>query len=185
MAIAKDFGFIGRLCLDFAQTGDMGFGARYERLTSPAELHRWLSLSSLQLSKVKVTAADLERAKKLRGAIWRAAEAVLDNANPAAADIRLINRIGGGPSLARELDSEARSMRWRQPSVAAALATIAQDAVLLFGDRAQRARLRRCENSGCRVIFYDDSRPGLRRWCASNRCGDRVRARLYRERQRQ
>ena len=33
MAIAKDFGFIGRLCLDFAQTGDMGYGSQFERLT--------------------------------------------------------------------------------------------------------------------------------------------------------
>ncbi|HLJ49903.1 MAG TPA: CGNR zinc finger domain-containing protein [Bryobacteraceae bacterium] len=185
MAIAKDFRFIGRLCLDFAQTGDMGFGTRFERLTSPAELQRWLSLSALQLSTVKITANDLERAKKLRGAIWRAAEAVLSNAAPAGADIRLINGIGGGPCLARELDSEARAMRWRRPTAAAAFATIAQDAVLLFGDEVQRGRLRRCENSGCRAIFYDDSRPGLRRWCASNRCGDRVRARLYRERRRQ
>jgi len=75
-------------------------------------------------------------------------------------------------------------MHWRQPTAAAAFATIAQDAVLLFGDLAQRSRLRRCGHPRCRIIFYDDSRPGLRRWCASNRCGDRTRARMYRDRKR-
>jgi predicted RNA-binding Zn ribbon-like protein len=184
MAIAKDFAFFGRLCLDFAHTGDMGYGARFERLTVASELQRWLSLSPLQLATVKITPEDLKHAKMLRGAIWRAAEAVLSDTVPSAADIRLINSMACQPSLARELDRAAKTMHWHRPTVAAALATIAQDAVVLFGDRVQRGRLRCCENPDCRAVFYDDSRPGLRRWCASNRCGDRIRARLYRERHR-
>jgi len=184
VAIAKDFKFVGRLCLDFAQTGDMGWGTKYERLTSPAELQRWLSLSPLQLSRVRVASEDLRRAKMLRRAIWRVAEAVLADTAPRIVDIRLINGSACEPNLVRELNSNANSMRWRHPTAAAAFATIAQDAVVLFGDLAQRARLRRCEHPRCRVIFYDDSRPGLRRWCASNRCGDRVRARTYRDRKR-
>jgi predicted RNA-binding Zn ribbon-like protein len=184
VAIAKDFKFIGRLCLDFAQTGDMGWGTKYERLTSPAELQRWFSLSSLQLSRVRVASEDLQRAKMLRRAIWRVAEAALDGTTPRALDVRLINGSACQPNLVRELDSNATAMRWRWPTAAAAFATIAQDAVVLFGDSVQRARLRRCEHPHCRVIFYDDSRPGLRRWCASNRCGDRTRARMYRDRKR-
>jgi predicted RNA-binding Zn ribbon-like protein len=182
MAIAKDFVFFGRLCLDFAHSGDMGYGTRFERLTSPSELQRWLSLSPLQLVTVRITAEDLEHAKMLRGAIWRVAEAILSDAVPAFADLQLINKIACQPNLTRKLDREAKSMSWHRPSMPAALATIAQDAVLLFGDQLQRARLRRCENPDCKAVFYDDSRPGLRRWCASNRCGDRIRARLYRER---
>ena len=184
VAIAKDFKFVGRLCLDFAQTGDMGWGTKYERLTSPSELQRWLSLSPLQLSRVRLASEDLRRAKMLRRAIWRVAEAILADTAPRIVDIRLINGSARQPNLVRELDGNAKSMRWRHPMAAAAFATIAQDAVVLFGDLAQRARLRRCEHPRCRVIFYDDSRPGLRRWCASNRCGDRIRARKYRDRKR-
>lgn len=184
VAIAKDFKFVGRLCLDFAQTGDMGWGTKYERLTSPAELERWLSLSPLQLSRVRLASEDLLRARMLRQAIWRVAEAIIAGRAPRIVDIRLINGSARQPNLVRELDSNATSMRWHHPTADAAFATIAQDAVVLFGDPAQRARLRRCENQGCRVIFYDDSRPGLRRWCASNRCGDRIRARMYRDRKR-
>lgn len=184
VTIAKDFRFVGRLCLDFAQTGDMGWGTKYERLTSPLELRRWLSLSPLQLSRVRFTSGDLRRAKMLRRAIWRVAEAVLADTAPRAFDIRLINGNACQPNLVRELAGKANSMRWHRPTATAAFATIAQDAVILFGDPAQRARLRRCEHPRCRVIFYDDSRPGLRRWCASNRCGDRIRAHTYRARKR-
>jgi predicted RNA-binding Zn ribbon-like protein len=182
VAIANDFRFIGRLCLDFAQTGDMGWGSRYERLTTSAELQRWLLLSPLKLAVVKISNEDLQRAKLLRRAIWRVSEALLAGSAPRPRDIQMINRTASQPCLVRELESGATSMRWRQPTAAAALTTIAQDAVLLFGDPVQRARLRRCENSPCRVIFYDDSRPGLRRWCASTRCGDRVRTRHFRQR---
>jgi predicted RNA-binding Zn ribbon-like protein len=182
VAPAKDFRFIGRLSLDFAQTGDMGWGARYERLTTPAELQRWLSLSPLKLSKIRISADDLLKAKKLRGAIWRIGEAMLSGTAPRPADVQMINRSANQPNLVRELDREARSMRWRHPTASAALSTIAEDAVILFGDPVQRRRLRRCEHPRCRVIFFDDSRPGLRRWCASNRCGDRTRAQTYRKR---
>jgi len=178
----KDFGFIGRLSLDFAQTGDMGWGANYERLTSVSELQRWLSLCSLQMSKVTITNDDLKQARNLRGAIWRVAEAVLAHKLPGAADVRTINRRAVAANLERELYGKVAAMRWHRPNIDAALATIAQDAVNLFGDPRQRVRLRRCEHERCRIIFFDDSRPGLRRWCASNRCGDRTRAQAYRKR---
>jgi predicted RNA-binding Zn ribbon-like protein len=184
MAIANDFVFVGRLCLDLVHTGDMGYGRFFERLTLPSELRRWLSLCPLRLTALRTTSRDLEKMKRLRGAIWRVANGILDQVAPSAADVGVINRIACRPGLARALDRHAKSMRWRRPTLDLALATIAQDAVVLFGDEGQRARLRRCENPGCRSVFYDDSRPGRRRWCASNRCGDRMRARLYRQRQR-
>jgi predicted RNA-binding Zn ribbon-like protein len=182
LAIRQDFGFIGRLCLDFAQTGDMGWGAQYERLTRPSELGRWLALSPLQLGGVRVSRSDLERALVLRGTIWRLAQAALGRETIRVGDVRRLNADARRSALARELTSDGRSLRWHRPSAAAALATIAQDAVALFGDSHQRERLRHCENSQCRVVFYDDSRPGSRRWCAPNRCGDRMRARDYRRR---
>jgi predicted RNA-binding Zn ribbon-like protein len=182
MAKAKDFTFIGRLCLDFAQTGDMGWGARYERLSSPSELSRWLSLSPLNVPRVPLTEIELADAIRLRTSIWAVAQSLLNEDVPRAADVRRLNAEARRSALVRELSADGKALRWYRPNVAAALATIAQDAILLFGDAQQRARLRRCENSGCRVVFYDDSRPGSRRWCAANRCGDRIRAREYRSR---
>ncbi|HYL74541.1 MAG TPA: CGNR zinc finger domain-containing protein [Bryobacteraceae bacterium] len=180
MPISPDFGFVGRLCLNLTVTGDMGDATRFERLTSPKQLQRWLS--PLRLAHTRTGPADVKAANALRGAIWRVAGTVL--AKTAPRDVPIINRVAHKPALARELLPGAESMRWRCPTAAAALATIAQDAVLLLGDPIQRARIHRCENPKCRVVFYDDSRPGLRRWCAPNRCGDRIRVKLYRDRHR-
>ena len=182
MARARDFSFIGRLSLDFAQTGDMGWGPRYERLTSPSELGRWLTLCPLHVAVAAITAGDLAAAIGLRKAIWSVSQALLAGDNPRASDVCRLNIHARRSGLVRELAADGTSMRWYRPTMAAALATIAQDAVLLFGDSQQRARLRHCENSACQVVFFDDSRPGARRWCAPNRCGDRIRAREYRRR---
>lgn len=39
------------------------------------------------------------------------------------------------------------------PTMAGALAMIAQDAVMLLSEPTQRSRIGRCENAGCRVVF--------------------------------
>jgi predicted RNA-binding Zn ribbon-like protein len=182
MAIAKDFVFLGRLSLDFAHTGDMGYGSRFERLNSADELNRWLFLSQLRLPPVHISAPDLETARKVRGAIWRVAETVVAGSIPPKQDLALINLTARQPALISQLALDGQSMEWYKPTASAVIATLARDAIMLFGDPSQRARIRRCENTSCRSIFYDDSRPGLRRWCAANRCGDRMRAKAYRRR---
>src|SRR5262245_34021421 len=134
MASAKDFVFFGRLCLDFAHTGDMGYGRRFERLTSAGELQRWVSLSPVPLPNVRIAPEDLHRAIALRGAIWRIANAVLDGTVPKGGDVRRVNAIASEPCLVRLLDAAATSSRWHRPTVQGVLATIARDGVALFGD---------------------------------------------------
>ena len=45
---------------------------------------------------------------------------------------------------------------------------------------AERARLRRCGNPGCRWIFVDRSRKGNRIWCETAVCGNRMRVGRHR-----
>lgn len=44
-------------------------------------------------------------------------------------------------------------------------------------------RLKMCASEDCRWVFFDRSRPGIRRWCSSAVCGNRHKTRAYRERQ--
>ncbi|MEV7950884.1 CGNR zinc finger domain-containing protein [Streptomyces rubiginosohelvolus] len=54
---------------------------------------------------------------------------------------------------------------------------------LLSGDGL--GRVRRCEGPGCGWFFLDRSRSGTRRWCSSQDCGNRDRARRHYSRTRQ
>ena len=45
-------------------------------------------------------------------------------------------------------------------------------------------RLKMCASDECRRVFFDRSKPATRRWCMSSLCGNRMKTRNYRERQR-
>lgn len=51
--------------------------------------------------------------------------------------------------------------------------------------RGDLDRLKMCASEECRWVFYDRSKPGTRRWCASALCGNRQKTRAYRERRKQ
>ena len=44
-------------------------------------------------------------------------------------------------------------------------------------------RLKMCAADECRRVFFDRSKPGSRRWCQTELCGNREKTRNYRERQ--
>lgn len=175
------FRFLGRLCMDLAVTGGEGPYAGLETLHGARDLERWLAECSLAVN-VAAVPADVAAAKRLRQAIWNRAAAVVDGGSPGPAEQEAINAAAARPPLVPALAGEARE--WRDPRAEQALSDVARDAIALFSDPAQRARLRLCESPDCELIFYDSSRPGRRRWCSTERCGDRMRARAYRARQR-
>ena len=60
----------------------------------------------------------------------------------------------------------------------AALAAIAREAIELLADPDRLARLRRCANPDCSMLFLAENK--RRKWCTANVCGNRVRvARHY------
>ena len=63
------------------------------------------------------------------------------------------------------------------------LATIAGLAIELLGS-TERERIRQCEGDGCAILFLDLSRSGERRWCSMSGCGNRAKARAFRQRKR-
>lgn len=130
-----------------------------------------------------MTADDLIDCKDLREGVYRAASRVIDGRPIAASDRRLINRWAKEAPLVPSLRSDgSMTLEVRGNGIRSALATIARDAIEVLS--ADDGRLRRCEGPLCSLLFYDESRPGSRRWCSTARCGNRVNTRLYRERRR-
>jgi predicted RNA-binding Zn ribbon-like protein len=171
----------GRLCIDAMLTGGEGPAlARLERWRDPSELSSWLAECPLAVPDASATDADLVRGRALRWSIWHAVNAAVRGEPPAAHDAAVIEDAAAAPPLVPTLAGG-----WRTPTAAAALSTIARDAIDLLSDPAQRARLRVCAAPDCPVPFYDDSRPGTRRWCEPGRCGDRTRQRAHRARRKE
>ncbi|NUR93303.1 MAG: CGNR zinc finger domain-containing protein, partial [Nonomuraea sp.] len=71
---------------------------------------------------------------------------------------------------------------WAGPVGASqALSTLAREMIeLLTGPL--RERFRECASDDCPLVFVDSSRPGARRWCAMERCGNRHKLRALRAR---
>src|SRR2546425_857300 len=46
-------------------------------------------------------------------------------------------------------------------------------------------RLRKCANPSCRLMFYDVSKAGRRRWCSMRTCGGRAKSRAFYRRRRE
>ncbi|MEU8326128.1 ABATE domain-containing protein [Nonomuraea sp. NPDC048881] len=174
----------GALCLDFAHTGGEGQYAIFETLHEPADLAEWLAQPPLTaVMTAPVTAGELADAKALRQAIWDAAHAQAARRPLPAGAITVINRAATAAPLVPELAADGVTAGWASPVRAAqALSAMAREMIeLLSGPLAER--IRECASDNCPLVFVDTSRPGARRWCAMERCGNRHKLRALRARQ--
>jgi predicted RNA-binding Zn ribbon-like protein len=172
----------GAVCLDFAHTGGEGEYAIYEGLHEPADLGRWLAQPPLAaVVTAPVTARELTAAKVLRQAIWDAAHARAARRRLPAEAIAAINRAAAAPPLVPKLTS-GTSAGWAPPVRATqALSTLAREMIELLSGPLS-GRIRECASDNCPLVFVDSSRPGSRRWCAMERCGNRHKLRALRTR---
>jgi predicted RNA-binding Zn ribbon-like protein len=168
----------GRPCLDFLHTGGDGLGEP-ELLTDGAALPRWLG-QVLGGIDIRHRATDLERVLQLREALWRLVSArIRDDALPTA-DVEVLNRCAAVAPPVPELGGNGAVVPV-SASVPAALSAVARDAIdLLSGPLGHRIRV--CAGEGCELLFVDASRPGTRRWCSMERCGNRAKVRAHRAR---
>ncbi|MEW2354220.1 ABATE domain-containing protein [Spirillospora sp. NPDC029432] len=171
----------GAVCLDFAHTGGEGRYAVFETLHEPADLARWLAEPPLDAAvTVPVTAGELAAAKTLRQAIWVAAHAQAARRTLPARAVTDINQAASEPPLVPQL--AAGTAGWAAPVRATqALSTLAREMIELLSGPLS-GRIRECASDDCPLVFVDSSRPGARRWCAMERCGNRHKLRALRAR---
>ena len=174
----------GRLSLDFAATLGRRYRGGIERLARPADLGRWVSLAMALGDDVAVTDERLEQARELREAGYLLLHPSTRD-QPDRAAIGIVNIWASGHDFAPELGPDARSVTLRSDrTIEAALATVARDAISLLAG-PQLANVRECDHPDCSLLFVDVSRPGQRRWCDMNSCGNRAKARRYRSNHRE
>lgn len=173
----------GALCLEFVPTGGPGPYVRYETLHHPADLAVWAAQSRLTPTpEIEVTPDEVVEARRLRDAVLRMAAARAHDRPLDPADLAIVNAAAARPPLVPQVDGPAER-RWLRPATGTQLlSTVARDAIDLFsGPYADR--IRECATDDCYLLFVDTSRPGRRRWCSMQRCGNRHKVRALRARQ--
>jgi predicted RNA-binding Zn ribbon-like protein len=154
-------------------------------LLTPVDLERWFAESELALPDLSVSADTLQSSLRLRDAIWRSANALAHGKQPDSIDLTSINQAALREPLAPQIDPATRIRSWHHPApLNAALATIAHDAIDLFTG-SYVDRIRECANPRCILLFVDTSRPGKRRWCSMDACGNIAKTRRYRRQRKQ
>ncbi|MFJ8432021.1 CGNR zinc finger domain-containing protein [Kitasatospora sp. NPDC094019] len=175
----------GALCLELLPTGGPGRHSRYEILHQPSDLLKWLEESRLALppGTVRISDDQLTAVRALRDTLWRltAARASGTRAPDEPADHALLNRTAARPPLAPQIAPDGTSAPPLPGDGDQLASTLARDAIALFtGPHAHR--IRECGADNCQLLFVDTSRPGRRRWCSMERCGNRHKVRALRAR---
>ncbi len=166
----------GRICIDLVHTGGDGPLARWELLRGDDDLTGWLA----RITGALLIAARgaLGRARRLRAALLDATSARAAGREPPSAAVAAINAAAAAPPLVPRLGPDGTADT-APGTVAQALSSIARDAVDLLGGPL-RDRIRVCAADDCGLLFVDASRPGRRRWCSMEWCGNRSKMRARR-----
>jgi predicted RNA-binding Zn ribbon-like protein len=163
----------------FVNTADLGPGT--DQLSDPDALKAWLVARVLMAPNQPADGADLKHAIALREAIRGAIGAnsggsvfPVDVAtlNGAVSASRLVPRFGPGGKARLEPHADG---------VEGALGRIVA-AVFAAMNEEEWTRLKLCGSTTCRWAFYDQSRNHSSRWCRMASCGNRQKAKRFRER---
>ncbi|HLZ56043.1 MAG TPA: ABATE domain-containing protein [Ktedonosporobacter sp.] len=197
------FEFIGGpVCLDLTNTvrGVRGERSCRETLTSYSDLVFWSQQAGLvtegEAEEVlhiaeqdeKGAGAVLLRATRLREAIYHIFTALIAGREPAGSDLNTLNREVRkgtiGASVIRTTDGFAWEWRKEEHMLDQMLGALARSAATLLIS-TEWSLVRQCANATrCQWLFVDTTKNHSRQWCRTAVCGNKVRARRHRERQR-
>jgi predicted RNA-binding Zn ribbon-like protein len=197
-----EFEFIGgNLCLDFVNTwgGLPADSITQDRLTNYAALLAWayqakliseneaLLLIERADNSQSAASATLERALNLREAMREIFLALAKGEKPNESDFDLLNReLEQGMAGARLMPAgDVFVLQWpgKSGTLEQMLAPVVRSAATLLTS-AELPLLRKCANPMCRWLFVDSTKNHRRQWCKTSGCGNVMRVRKHRERQR-
>ena len=155
-----------------------------DELGGPRELGVWMAQRGLLSSDVRIMPAMFETALQLRDSVrtYLECDPVERRRNKDA--VRSLNKaMGLFPLVAEARNDGAMVLRAARGDALAGLSSVVAE--LYDGSvRGTLDRLKMCAAHECRRVFFDRSKPATRRWCMSTLCGNRIKTRTYRERQR-
>jgi predicted RNA-binding Zn ribbon-like protein len=176
---------------DFANTLDVRHFTHHgvqhpqsDELASAREFAAWMRQRGLLLADARISPAMLATAVELRHLIRDYLQRDPPERGKNRDSVRALNKVLKlFPLLATARDDGGMVLKAARDDALAGLSSIVAE--LYDGSRnGTLDRLKMCASDECRRVFFDRSKPATRRWCMSSLCGNRMKTRKYRERQR-
>ncbi len=154
-----------------------------EELSDPNALERWLVAHGLMHSGQEVSGADLKNAIAVREAI-RGVIGANTGATIYPLDIATLNGAAAASRLRARFGADGKArLEPEAGGVAGAMGRLVATVFTAMADE-DWSRLKLCGSSTCRWAFYDRSRNHSSRWCTMASCGNRQKARRFRQKAR-
>jgi predicted RNA-binding Zn ribbon-like protein len=168
-----------RLVQAFVNTNDLEDGR--DELDSTQALQAWLDLHGLLTGAETLMPDDLQKALEVREALRALAFANNgQETDPEAAQV--LNRASGGSRLVIRFGQDGTSRL--EPAAAGVNGALGRLLAHVYTAMVEGTwpRMKACRNDTCRWIFYDRSKNRSGAWCTMAECGDKLKARAYRQR---
>ena len=168
------------LVQSFVNTLDVLPGA--EDLGDPGALASWLAANRLMREGDPVDDSDLKHALALREA--RRAVIGGNNGRPIyPVDVATLNEAATASRLRMRFGRDGRPRL--EPEATGPVGAMGRLVAALYSAMQEEDwdRLKLCTDDNCRWVFYDRSKNHSSRWCSMASCGNRAKARRFRQKQ--
>jgi predicted RNA-binding Zn ribbon-like protein len=153
-------------------------------LDGPAALARWLDANDLDRGRVPTTAGDVRRAVELREALRQVLLANTGVEVATDASFAVLDEVARRARVELRFRAGTGELAPAAAGVPAALGRIVVAVHAALADGSW-ARLKACRAADCEWAFIDSAKNHSRAWCSMRSCGNREKARAFRERQRE
>lgn len=154
-----------------------------EELSKPTELEAWLVSRGLMESGETTSESDLKHAKAVREAI-RGLVGANSGSLVYPLDVATLNEAAAASRLRARFGADGRARL--EPEAAGVAGAMGRIVAAVYAAMAAEdwQRLKLCGSQTCRWAFYDRSRNHSSRWCDMAECGNRQKAKRFRQRSR-
>ncbi len=171
-------------------TGDLGLVQEFvntldvlpgtEQLNDPNTLGAWLVANRLMEAGRTLDESDLMHARAVREAM-RGLIGGNNGHRVYPVEIATLNEVATASGLRMRFTAEGRArLEPDAPGVVGALGRLVATLYSAMQDD-NWARLKLCGDDDCRWVFFDRSRNHSSRWCTMESCGNRAKARRFRQ----
>ncbi len=154
-----------------------------DALATPDQLGQWLAERALIKPGEKVSPADRHRVVEVREALR--ALLLANNREPVdPGAVETLNRAAETARFSVRFDPSGPA--YLEPGARGVRGALGRIIFIVLSSMSEGTwrRLKACRDDACQVAFYDHSKNRSGAWCDMAVCGNRAKARTYRQRQR-